>query len=143
MSGFILHPRLAADTAEVLEWPLSRVLLMNDSRFPWVILVPRRDEVRELYELSAVDQSQFLTESIVLGRTLMQHFLGHKLNVAALGNLVPQLHIHHIVRFEHDACWPKPVFGQGVAEPYAPEALAIRLEELRVMLRHALEPRRT
>ncbi|MBK8973596.1 MAG: HIT domain-containing protein [Hahellaceae bacterium] len=119
---FELHPRLAADCIPLLDWPLSKVLLMNDSRFPWLILVPAREQVRELYELTPVDQQQFLRESVVLGKTLMALYQGHKLNVAALGNMVPQLHIHHIVRFETDACWPSPVWGQGRAEPYSTEA---------------------
>lgn len=122
---FELHPILAADCVPLLDWPLSKVLLMNDSRFPWVILVPAREQVREIYELTELDQQQFLRESVTLGKTLMSLFRGHKLNVGALGNVVPQLHIHHIVRFESDECWPAPVWGKGAAVPYeSDEALA-------------------
>jgi diadenosine tetraphosphate (Ap4A) HIT family hydrolase len=115
---FALHPRLAADTIELHRWPLCTVLLMNDARYPWCILVPRRPDIREIYELSGADQQQLLRESSTLGRALMQAFAGTKLNVAALGNVVPQLHVHHIVRFEHDAAWPGPVWGRHPAQPY-------------------------
>lgn len=118
MSDFALHPRLAADCRLLADWPLCRVLLMNDRRFPWVILVPRREAVREVYQLSDKDQAQFWKESATLGRWLIQHFEGHKLNIGMLGNLVSQLHAHHIVRFESDVCWPNPVWGQGTPIPY-------------------------
>lgn len=116
--SFALHPRLAADGEVLRQWPLCTVLLMNDARYPWCILVPRRPGIREIYELSATDQQQLLRESSTLGRALMQAFAGTKLNVAALGNVVAQLHVHHVVRFEGDAAWPGPVWGRHPAEPY-------------------------
>lgn len=115
---FALHPRLAADTFVLAQWPLCTLLLMNDAQYPWCILVPRRAGLREIHDLPEADQQQLLRESSVLGRALMQAFDGLKLNVAALGNLVPQLHVHHIVRFERDPAWPAPVWGKHPARPY-------------------------
>ena len=131
---FSLHPRLAADTVPVGEFPLSLLLLMNDAQYPWCILVPRREGIREVYELDAADRSQLLRESCHLGERMMQGFGGEKLNVAALGNVVPQLHLHHIVRYAGDAAWPAPVWGKLPAAPYADEALAQRLAQLRGLL---------
>jgi diadenosine tetraphosphate (Ap4A) HIT family hydrolase len=128
---FELHPQLAADTHVAGDWPLSRVLLMNDAQFPWLILVPRRLALREIYELADADQQQLWHESAALGRALMQLFSGDKLNIGALGNLVPQLHVHHIVRRTGDAAWPAPVWGRVAAQPYGERALAERLALLR------------
>ena len=132
--GFALHPRLEADTVAVGDWPLCRVLLMNDAQYPWFILVPRREGAREIYQLSDADQAQLLRESSQLSRALMQAFRGDKLNVAALGNVVPQLHLHHVVRFEGDPAWPAPVWGRHPARPYAPAEQAGRIAALRAVL---------
>ncbi len=126
----MLHPQLAADCAVVGDWPLCRLLLMNDAQYPWFILVPRRAGIREIYELSEADQQALWRESAQLGRALMQAFSGDKLNIAALGNMVPQLHLHHIVRFRNDAAWPSPVFGKHPPQPYLPEQLAQRIDAL-------------
>ncbi|HEX4873242.1 MAG TPA: HIT domain-containing protein [Nevskiaceae bacterium] len=128
---FTLHPRLAADTHWVADWPLCRLLLMDDAQYPWAILVPRRAGLRELYQLDAADRAQLLAESCALGEALMRQFGGHKLNVAALGNLVPQLHLHHVVRQEGDPAWPAPVWGRAPPQPYAEPALGQRLALLR------------
>ena len=133
-ASFVLHPRLAADTVVLRQWPLCTMLLMNDARYPWCILVPRRPGVREIYELSTTDQQQLLRESSTLGRALMQAFAGTKLNVAALGNVVSQLHVHHVVRFEHDAAWPGPVWGRHPAEPYDDAARRTFVERLSPLL---------
>lgn len=109
---FTLHPQLEKDTLTLGQFPLSQLLLMNDRQFPWFILVPRVVGVREIYQLSLKDQQQLLKESSLLGQTLMELYQGDKLNVAALGNLVPQLHLHHIVRFKTDPCWPAPIWGK-------------------------------
>lgn len=129
-SDFELHPRLAADTFVLGDFPLSRLLLMNDAQYPWCILVPRRAGLREIFELSEADQQQLLRESSTLGRAMMQAFEGHKLNIAALGNLVPQLHLHHIVRQEGDAAWPAPVWGRLPPQAYAPAARQARVQAL-------------
>ena len=120
--GFALDPRLQNDCLQVMDLPLSRLLLMNDSNYPWFILVPRRAEVCELFELSQGDAQQLQHESNVLGRTLMRVCNGQKLNVAALGNIVAQLHLHHVVRFADDVAWPGPVWGAHPAEPYSEQA---------------------
>ena len=118
MDEFELHPRLAADTFFVEDLPLCWLLVMNDALYPWCILVPRRAGIREIYELEDADQQQLMRESTQLGRAMMRAFKGAKLNVAALGNVVPQLHVHHIVRFERDPAWPAPVWGKVAAKPY-------------------------
>lgn len=122
---FELDSRLKNDTMRLASWPLCEVLLMNDSQYPWVILVPRRAGLRELFELAERDQELYWAESMALSKLLMESFSGHKLNVAALGNVVSQLHIHHIVRFEGDAAWPGPVWGKFPAKPYSREALSL------------------
>ena len=128
---FSLHPQLQSDTEMIGDLPLCRVLLMNDSQFPWVILVPRQQNISEIYQLNARQREQLESESHLISKAMMSHFNGDKLNLAALGNLVPQLHVHHIVRFQHDALWPQPVWGNIQAQPYRASALAGRLTELR------------
>jgi diadenosine tetraphosphate (Ap4A) HIT family hydrolase len=129
--GFALHARLAADTLALGDFPLCRLLLMNDAQYPWFILVPRRAGAREIYELAERDQQQLLQESSALSRALMAAFRGDKLNVAALGNLVPQLHVHHVVRYAGDAAWPMPVWGRHPARPYGDPERRARLQALR------------
>ncbi len=115
---FELHPQLAKDCVEVGDFPLSKVLLLNDSNYPWIILVPRREGIQEIFQLSEEDQRQLLAESSSLSAAMAAQFHADKMNVAALGNRVPQLHIHHIVRFKNDASWPSPVWGAVAAKPY-------------------------
>jgi len=130
MSGFELHTQLAADTAFVTDAPLCRVLLMNDANFPWLILVPRRAGLRDYHNLSPDDLAVANDEIVKASRVLTALYKPDKINVAALGNMVPQLHIHVIARFTDDVAWPKPVWGVAPAEPYMPEALEARLDEL-------------
>lgn len=134
MTDFVLHPQLAADCIPIAEAPLSRLLLSKDARYPWFILVPRRADIREIYELSEADQAQLLLESSTLGKAAMQAFAGDKLNVAALGNMVPQLHVHHIVRYKTDAAWPGPVWGQHPAVAYDEAGRADRIQSLKTRL---------
>ena len=134
---FELNPVLDSDTVTVVEWPLSLVLLSLDANYPWCILVPRRAGIREIYELNDSDREQLLRESCALGEVMMQLFEGDKLNVAALGNMVPQLHLHHIVRFEGDEAWPGPVWGVVEALRYSEELLNERVEALRDALADA------
>ena len=117
-SAFALDPRLEASTLPVGDLALCRVLLMNDARFPWLLLVPRRPDARELIDLSPEDQATLLAEIGAASRVFQRLIHPHKLNTAAIGNLVPQLHIHVVARFEDDAAWPGPVWGHGVREPY-------------------------
>lgn len=133
-AAFELHPQLAADTFLVGNLPLCRVLLMNDSHYPWLILVPERAAISEIYQLSAADRQQLWEESDLVSRQLMQLCQADKLNIAALGNMVPQLHLHHIARFKTDAAWPAPVWGKFKAEPY----LQTQAEALLKQLRQAL-----
>lgn len=125
--SFTLHPTLARDTAEVTRLALCRVLLMNDARFPWLILVPERDGAREIHDLPSVDRATLIEEIAQASQILQRLFHPDKLNVGALGNVVPQLHAHVVARTTGDAAWPGPVWGSGVAVQYG----AAELEELR------------
>ena len=118
-----IHPQLKTDCIRLGRFPLSHLLLMNDCNYPWFILVPDRDDIREIYQLGNDDRDQLQQESCVLAEFLMEHFQGDKLNIAALGNMVPQLHLHHIVRFESDRSWPKPVWGNCPAVAYSVDEL--------------------
>ncbi|MEQ6916493.1 HIT family protein [Halomonas aquatica] len=124
MQDFELDARLAADTHPVTELPLCQLRLMDDARFPWLVLVPRRHGVSEVFELDNQDQHQLWREATELGRALLGALEGDKLNIASLGNMVAQLHAHVIVRRREDAAWPAPVWGHGQAEPYDPDGLA-------------------
>ncbi|MEC7377677.1 MAG: HIT family protein [Pseudomonadota bacterium] len=129
---FRLHERLQADTLELGSTPLCDVRLMNDRTWPWVLLVPAMPGIREIYQLPENDQRQLLAESSALSAAMMDAFGGHKMNVAALGNMVPQLHLHHIVRFEGDPAWPGPVWGKQAPVAYT--------EEQRVQVADRLKP---
>lgn len=115
---FELHPQLAADTHPVGDLALCRILLMDDANWPWVILVPRRPDIREICELSDDDQVALVRESSRLAGALQTLFTPDKLNIAALGNVVPQLHLHHVARHRGDPAWPKPVWGTRPRKPY-------------------------
>ncbi len=115
---FKLHDQLAADTFTIAESQLNLLLLMNDQNYPWCILVPKVPDIKEIFQLSRNNQHQLCDESSLLAETLMDAFQADKTNVAALGNMVPQLHIHHIARFTSDPSWPKPIWGQVSAIPY-------------------------
>ncbi len=127
---FVLHKQLANDCIEIAELPLCKLLLCNDSAYPWFILVPKVADISEIYQLDWQQQQQLLNESSLLSELLMQVFTGDKMNVAALGNIVEQLHIHHVVRFKADAQWPKPVWGQQALTPYSKDELATLKDKL-------------
>ncbi|HEX4861933.1 MAG TPA: HIT family protein [Rhizomicrobium sp.] len=131
---FALHPRLAADTAFVADWGLSRVLLMDDARYPWAVLVPRRADVTELFDLDAQDRAALTEEVAHAARVLKAMSAAAKINIGALGNLVPQLHVHIVARNEGDAAWPGPVWGRGAAVRYEPARRDALVEELRARL---------
>jgi len=120
----ILHPQLAQDCFIVGQFPLSALLLLNDSQYPWFILVPQRQDVSEIHQLSASDQQQLIRESSLLAACIEKEFKADKINIAALGNMVPQLHIHHIVRYKNDPAWPAPVWGYATAVPYSGQLAA-------------------
>jgi diadenosine tetraphosphate (Ap4A) HIT family hydrolase len=118
-SEFVLDPRLAADTRHVASLPLCEVLLMNDARYAWLILVPRRANLSEIHDLAHADQAQLWREVSRVAATLRTVAPCDKLNLGALGNVVRQLHVHVVARREGDAAWPGPVWGHGSAESYA------------------------
>lgn len=118
MHRFQLHPRLEADTLFVADWSLSRLLLMNDARFPWLILVPRRAQITELHELAHGERMVLIEEIARAARALKAISGAAKINMGALGNLVPQLHVHVVARRPGDAAWPGPVWGHGTPAPY-------------------------
>ncbi len=123
LEQFTLHPQLANDCFEIAELPLCKLLLCNDSAYPWFILVPRVEDITDIYQLDWQQQQQLLNESSLLSELLMQAFAGDKMNVAALGNVVEQLHVHHVVRFKKDVSWPKPIWGQQPLTPYTEDEL--------------------
>lgn len=131
MADFELHPQLAADTVPVCSWPLCEVLLLNDALYPWLVLVPARPELRDFHDLSPDDMVTAGREISRASEALVELFTPDKVNVAALGNMVPQLHIHVVARFTDDAAWPNPIWGVAPAEPYAQDALDARCAELR------------
>jgi diadenosine tetraphosphate (Ap4A) HIT family hydrolase len=130
-SAWSLHPQLDRDTANIGDLPLSRVLVINDSNYPWLLLVPRRPDVVEVIDLDEVAQAHLMTEIARVSRALREVTQCHKLNVAALGNAVPQLHVHIIARFRNDAAWPKPVWGAAPPRVYERDALHSLVTPLR------------
>lgn len=132
--SFDLHPRLRADTFFVAALPLCDALLMNDANYPWLILVPRVPGMREVIDLEDRAQGVLMREIAQASRALQSLYSAYKLNVAALGNQVPQLHVHVIARQTDDVAWPQPVFGRAPARPYDAAARELRLHELRTAL---------
>jgi diadenosine tetraphosphate (Ap4A) HIT family hydrolase len=119
--SFALHPQLAADTFPVRELALCQLVAMDCCAVPWLILVPQIAGAREIIDLTAADQHQLMSEIALVSRLLQTEFTPDKINVAALGNVVPQLHVHVIARFTTDAAWPKPVWGNVAIERYSHE----------------------
>ncbi|MDD5227483.1 MAG: HIT domain-containing protein [Methylococcales bacterium] len=130
MSIFQLHPQLQQDCFLLGRFELCQVLLVNDSQFPWFILVPQRENIREIYQLTPDDQITLIQESSYLAKNLAEIFNADKLNVAAIGNLVPQLHLHHVVRYQTDKAWTAPIWGKFAAVPYTEQQLNELLERL-------------
>lgn len=129
-----LDPRLAEDTHPIAGFGLCELRLMDDANYPWLVLVPRIADAVELVDLDAAQRHRLTDEIDRASRVLLTVFRPHKLNVAALGNLVPQLHVHAIARFEHDPAWPAPVWGRVAAQPYSPELLVQRIAQLQAAL---------
>ncbi len=127
---FLLHKQLASDCIEIAELPLCKLLLCNDSAYPWFILVPRVNGISEIYQLDWPQQQQLLNESSLLSELLMHSFGGDKMNVAALGNVVEQLHVHHVVRYQSDSQWPNPIWGKQVTTAYSDEDLLALKDKL-------------
>lgn len=120
---FQLHSQLKQDSIDIGQFPLSRLLLINDSQYPWFVLVPERSDITEIYQLSEQDQQLLQKESSLLAKQLAEIYQADKMNIAAIGNLVPQLHIHHIVRYKNDIAWPAPVWGKFEAVPYTEQQI--------------------
>lgn len=127
---FELDYRLQNDCVEVGSLMVSRILLMKDANYPWLILVPQREGISEIYQLDVDDQEQLIWESSFVAERLMATYNGDKMNIAALGNVVPQLHIHHVMRKQDDAAWPNPVWGAVPPKAYSRHALRHRVEQL-------------
>jgi diadenosine tetraphosphate (Ap4A) HIT family hydrolase len=134
MSLFDLHPRLQADSFLIADLPLSRMLLMNDSRYPWIILVPRVDSVSEMHHLNDADRQQLMKESCLVAEFIENNFSIDKMNVGVLGNIVPQLHLHHIGRRKDDPAWPGPVWGHSTAVAYTEKQANEQIELFRKAL---------
>jgi len=130
----ILHERLRRDCIVIGRFPLCALLLLNDANYPWFLLVPQRDAIREIHQLDAADQQQLIRESSLLAAAIEHAFRADKINIAALGNIVPQLHVPHIVRYRSDPAWPDPVWGRLPARPYAPEQAAAICTRMRALL---------
>lgn len=133
-SAYALHPQLAEDSVPVADWPLCEVRLMDDANHPWLVLVPKVAGAVELLDLAPAQRHALCDEIDRAARALKATFAPDKLNVAALGNLVPQLHVHVNARFRDDIAWPRPVWGAAHARPYPPEALVARVAALRAAL---------
>ncbi len=132
---FEMHPDLARDGVEVGRLRLSRLLLMKEVRWPWLVLVPQRPGLRDLHDLKPMDQYRLCDEVTACSNALQQLYKADKINVAALRNMTPQLHVHVIARFINDPAWPKPIWGALPTEPYSEAAQEARLHELRQVLK--------
>ena len=131
---FTLDTRLETDCLQLGRFELCRVLLMNDSRYPWCILVPERPAVSETFQLAGHEQLQLMKESSCLAEAMNNEFHADKMNIAVLGNIVSQLHVHHVARYRDDFSWPGPVWGNGDAVAYAEQELVAMLGRLQTRL---------
>ena len=131
---FQLHPQLAKDSFPVTNLSLSRVILANDARFPWIVLVPEREDLVDLHDMAHADYNTLAREIRSTSKAMANLFSADKMNVATLGNMVPQLHIHIIARYRNDAAWPGPVWGKGTAELYEKSAAEKRISDIREAL---------
>ncbi|NNG14327.1 MAG: HIT family protein [Gammaproteobacteria bacterium] len=125
-----LHPQLEKDCLLLGQFKLCKLLLMKDANYPWFILVPDRQAVTEIYQLDEQDQQQLMRESSIMAKLLVEVFSADKVNIAALGNVVPQLHVHHVARYHDDPAWPAPVWGACAAQAYDDEALQQRMDKI-------------
>ncbi len=132
--SFELHPQLAFDTSVIGHFPLCIALLHKDNSVPWVILVPKKADLKELHHLPMQEQQQFLLESQAVSQALEATFAPDKLNLGALGNMVPQLHIHHIARFKNDIAWPGPLWGNTAGSFREPSVQQVLVEQIQQAL---------
>ena len=136
---FVLDERLQQDTVTLGDFPLCRLLLMNDASYPWFILVPRREEVSELFQLDPADQQLLWREATALAEIVKDTFGADKMNVATLGNVVSQLHVHVIARRRGDAAWPAPVWGFQSTKPYGEAQLTGIRQKLKLVLANGFQ----
>lgn len=129
-----LHPQLEKDTVLLGQFLLSKLLLVRDANYPWLILVPAREAVSEIFQLDEADQQQLQRESSCIAQLLSEEFKADKINIAALGNIVPQLHVHHIARYENDIAWPGPVWGAHPAKDYSESELTTIISKVKEAL---------
>ena len=137
---FQLAPDFAKDCVVIGNLNLCTLLLVDNSQYPWVLLVPRRAGIAESYQLEKDDQISLIMESNLIAKILKAEFQADKLNIAAIGNVVPQLHVHHVARFKSDPLWPSPVWGAGERIPYAPEKRQEIIELFQEKLKRYLKP---
>ena len=136
---FQLHPRLKEDCITIGRFDLCQLLMMNDSQYPWFILVPEKADIKEIYQLSKPELYTLAEESSYLAENLASLYHADKMNVAAIGNLVPQLHIHHVVRYQADIAWPAPVWGKSAAIPYTAEQITHNIAQVKEQLKMLVE----
>jgi diadenosine tetraphosphate (Ap4A) HIT family hydrolase len=134
---FRLHPQLEQDCIRIGRFDLCQLLMMNDSLYPWFILVPEKADVTEIYQLDKLDRIQLIEESSFLAKNLSELFLADKMNIGAIGNLVPQLHIHHIVRYKTDKVWPAAIWGKSEKIPYTEK----EINDKKILVRNQLKAR--
>ena len=134
-SPFQLHERLQQDCISIGRFSLCQLLMMNDKQFPWFILVPERADIKEIYQLNAADRQLLSEESCFVAKNMADLFKADKMNMAAIGNMVPQLHIHHIVRYQTDKAWPAPVWGKFAALPYTEQQIIEFTDKVRAQLK--------
>lgn len=132
---FQLHPRLKEDCITIGRLDLCQLLMMNDSQFPWFILVPEKADIKEIYQLSKPERHLLTEESSYLAENLAVLYKADKMNIATIGNLVPQLHIHHIVRYQTDQAWPAPIWGKFDAIPYTQQQIADNIARVKEQLK--------
>jgi diadenosine tetraphosphate (Ap4A) HIT family hydrolase len=140
---FQLHPRLEQDCISLGRFELCRLLMMNDSQYPWFILVPERTELQEIHQLSNTERGLLMEESCYLAENMALLYSADKMNVAAIGNLVPQLHIHHVVRYQTDIAWPAPIWGKFAAVPYTAQQLNNHIALIKEQLKSNLNQSET
>jgi len=132
---FQLHPRLKEDCIAIGRFELCQILMMNDSQYPWFILVPEKAGIKEIYQLSKPEQHTLIEESSYLAENLAALYNADKMNIAAIGNLVPQLHIHHVVRYQTDKAWPAPIWGRFAAVPYTQQQITDTIAQIKEQLK--------
>jgi diadenosine tetraphosphate (Ap4A) HIT family hydrolase len=137
---FQLHPRLKQDCITIGRFDLCQLLMMNDSQYPWFILVPERAGITEIYQLSETERLILTEESSFLAEKMAALYNADKMNIAAIGNLVPQLHIHHVVRYQSDRAWPAPIWGKFAAVPYTRQQITDNIERVKERLQSRIRP---